>query len=150
MVTSSFHHLRFISKVKPYLSYDALVRTIHTFVFSRLDCYDSLYSGIDPSLLHHLQLVQNLAARMLTGTRWCEHITSVLRSVHWLPVPSRIDFYVLLLVFKCLNSLAPSYLSDVIHRYLPGRALRSEVQMLLVVPRTRLVSKGDRAFSVVS
>ena len=43
-----------------------------------------------------------------------EHITPVLKSLYWLPVQFRIDFKVLSLVFKCLNSLGLSYLSDLL------------------------------------
>ena len=39
-----------------------------------------------------LQLVQNSAARLLTGTRKHELISLILRPLHWLPIPERIDF----------------------------------------------------------
>ncbi len=82
---------------------------IHAFVSTRLDYCNSLYVGINQSSLARLQMVQNAAARLLTGVRKREHITPVLISLHWLPVRFRIDFKVLLLVFKCLNGLAPEY-----------------------------------------
>uniref|UniRef100_A0A3B3HP02 Reverse transcriptase domain-containing protein n=1 Tax=Oryzias latipes TaxID=8090 RepID=A0A3B3HP02_ORYLA len=63
VVQSSFYHLRLISKVKPYLPPHALQQVIHALIFSRLDYCNSLYSGIDQSLLRRLQLVQNSAAR---------------------------------------------------------------------------------------
>ncbi len=49
--------------------------------------------------IRHLQLIQNTAARILTRTRTSEHLTPVLRSLHWLPVTFRIDFKVPLLVY---------------------------------------------------
>ena len=55
------------------------------------------------SLNYKLQLIQNAAARVLTDTRKVDHITPVLRSLHWLPVDQRIDFKILLLVFKSLD-----------------------------------------------
>ena len=50
--------------------------------------------------LNQLQLVLNAAARILTRTKRCEHITPVLTSLHWLPVKARIDYKVLLLTYK--------------------------------------------------
>ena len=41
--------------------------------------------------LKRLQLVQNTAARIVTRTRKREHIKTVLRELHWLPVRNRID-----------------------------------------------------------
>jgi len=46
------------------------------------------------SLVQWLQAVQNAAARLVTGTRRCAHITPVLRQLHWLPVRHRIKFKV--------------------------------------------------------
>ncbi|KAG1701684.1 AFG3-like protein 2 [Nymphon striatum] len=43
----------------------------------------------------------------------------------------RCQFKVLLMKYKILNSLAPSYLNDLIRLYRPGRALRSSDQRLL-------------------
>ena len=45
------------------------------------------------------QLVQNAAARLLTNTNRRVHITSVLNSLHWLPVLYRIDFKLLMFCF---------------------------------------------------
>ncbi len=94
-------------------------------------------------------MVQNAAARLLTGTRKREHITPILASLHWLPVRFRIDFKILILVFKSLNGLAPTYLSDLIQPYAPSRGLGSADHLLLVVPRIRLKSRGDRAFAAL-
>ena len=48
--------------------------------------------GISDGLLRRLQLVRNAAARLVTGARRCDHITPVLRQLHWLPVRQRIVF----------------------------------------------------------
>ena len=63
---------------------------------------------------------------------------------------NRIHFKILLLVYKCLNGLAPTYLSELL-RYTNGpRLLRSSSQNFLAVPRTRLKTYGDRAFSAAA
>lgn len=104
--------------------------------------------GFNQANLSRLQLVQNFAARLLTGTRRREHITPILSSLHWLPIRFRVDFKILLFVFKALHGLAPAYISDFIVPYSRVRSLRSEGQFQLFVPKTRLKSRGDRAFSV--
>ena len=149
VIKTSFFQLRLLAKVKPYLSPSDLERVIHSFITSRLDYCNSLYVGIGQTLLRRLQLVQNVAARLLTGKRKHDHITPVLASLHWLPVQFRIDFKILLLVFKVLNGLAPSYLADR-HPHTPARSLRSSNQLLLEVPRSRLRTRGDRAFAITA
>ncbi len=79
-------------------------------------------------------------------TRKSEHITPVLRSLHWLPVTFRIDFKVLLLVYKSLNGLGPKYMSDMLTEYKPNRPLRSLGSSQLEIPRVH-TKQGESAFS---
>ncbi|KAJ8390578.1 hypothetical protein AAFF_G00101840, partial [Aldrovandia affinis] len=93
------------------------------------------------------QLVQNAAARILTRTKKYEHISPVLASLHWLPINYRVDYKVLLLTYKVLHGLAPSYLTDLLHPYNPPCSLRSQDAGNLVVPRISKNTAGGRAFS---
>lgn len=87
--------------------------------------------------ISNLQLLQNSAARVLTGSKGWEHIIPVLKSLHWLPVCFWIDFKVLLLVFKCLNGLGPSHLSDLLWVYQPSWTLRSCSTGILNIQKIR-------------
>uniref|UniRef100_UPI000D3040EA uncharacterized protein LOC112434934 n=1 Tax=Maylandia zebra TaxID=106582 RepID=UPI000D3040EA len=144
---TAFLHLRNISKVRNILSQSDAEELVHAFITSRLDDCNSLLSGCPKNSLKSLQLIQNAAARVLTGTRKREHISPVLASLHWLPVKSRIEFKILLLTYKVLNNQAPSYLNDLVVPYHPIRALRSRTAGLLVVPRVFKSRMGGRAFS---
>jgi len=42
--------------------------------------------------------IQNAAARLVTGTRRCDQVTSVLQRLHWLPVRRRVEFKLPVLV----------------------------------------------------
>ncbi len=74
----------------------------------------------------------------------------MLRSLHWLPVRYHVDFKIIFLIFKSLNGLAPPYLSDLLTEHCPVVSLRSSNQRLLRVPKSKLKSRGDRAFSVAA
>lgn len=148
VVKLSFFQLRLLSKVKPFLSRNDLEMAIHAFISSRLDYCNSLYFGIKQSSLSRLQLVQNVAARLLTNTSRYSHITPVLCSLHWLPVKFRITFKLLLFVFKAIHGLAPEYLSDCLKLRRHCRALRSSKQPLLEVPFSNCKQWGDRTFSI--
>uniref|UniRef100_A0A669B2I4 Reverse transcriptase domain-containing protein n=1 Tax=Oreochromis niloticus TaxID=8128 RepID=A0A669B2I4_ORENI len=150
VVKNSFYQLRQISKAKSFLPLKELEKLVHAFITSRLDYCNSLYSGLQHSSLYRLQLIQNAAARLLTGTRIHEHITPILAKLHWLPVKYRINFKILLFTFQILNNLAPTYLSDLLHLYNPNRALRSSNHLLFAQPRSRMKSRGDRAFAIVA
>ena len=61
-------------------------------------------------MLQRLQVIQNTAARCVTGVRRSEHMIPILRDLHWLPVRRRITFKTAVLVCKCLHDRAPQYL----------------------------------------
>ncbi|XP_051789181.1 uncharacterized protein LOC127529479, partial [Erpetoichthys calabaricus] len=143
---TAFFHLRNIAKVRPLISSKDAEKLVHAFVFSRLDYCNALLSGLPKKDINRLQLVQNAAARILTRKRKSEHISPVLMSLHWLPVSFRIDFKILLMVYKALNNLAPSYISECLTPYIPNRNLRSSTECLLRIPRAKLKRSGEAAF----
>ncbi len=145
-----FFQLKNISKLRPIISHSELQLTVHAFISSRLDYCNSLFTCLNKSSLHRLQLIQNAAARLLTCSRKSCHITLILRSLHWLPIAYRFKFKVLVITFNALHGSAPSYISDLLQPYSTNRSLRSSTQGLLVIPRTRLKTKGDRAFQAVA
>lgn len=150
VVKGSFFQLRGIAKLKGVLSSKDMEAVIHAFITSRLDYCNSLYLGLPKKLLSRLQLVQNAAARLLTGTRKWSSISPVLASLHWLPVEYRVQFKVLLMVFKGLHGLVPVYISSLLQQHVATRPLRSSQSFTLNVPRARLKTKGDRAFEVAA
>ena len=69
----------------------------------------------------------NAAARLVLSARKYEHVTPLLRDLHWLWVPERIEFKLAVLVFRCLHGTAPAYLADELRRVTDsdsGRRLR--------------------------
>ncbi|KAI4895256.1 hypothetical protein NFI96_000433 [Prochilodus magdalenae] len=125
VIRSAFYHLKNINKIRDFLSKPDLEKLIHAFISSRIDYCNSLLTGLPKKTVKQLQLIQNAAARVLTKSKRRDHITPILKSLHWIPVCYRIDFKVLLLVYKCLNGSGPAYLSDMMQQYEPSRALRS-------------------------
>ena len=78
-----------------------------------------------------------------------EHVTPLLRDLHWLRVPERMEFKLAVLVFRCLHGTAPAYLADELRRVTDSdsrRRLRSASTSPLVVLPTRRMTISDRAF----
>ena len=82
---------------------------IHMFITSILDYCNSLFYSLLNSLTLKLQRIQQACAHLVYSvTKFC------LRDLHWLPVRQLIDFKIILITFKILNNMAPSYLSSLI------------------------------------
>ena len=135
-------------KIRKYLDKKSCATLLSGIFTSRLDYCNSLLYGLPKCSIDKLQKLQNRAARTLTFTRKFDHISPVLRQLHWLPVEKRITYKVLLLSFKSLHGLAPEYLSDLLKWYEPeAYNLRSRSQNLLSIPGYRLKTVGFRRFS---
>jgi len=103
---------------------------------------NSILIGLPATELDKLQRLQNTAARLVVRAKKNDHITPILKRLHWLPVRARIDFKILLITYKALNNLAPDYIKELVVEYKPGRSLRSSAQNLLVIPPTK-TKTGD-------
>ena len=143
-------HLRNISRIRRYIPEESCKLVVQSLVTSRLDYSNGLLYGIPKSAVSILQSVQNSAARIVTKTAPREHITPVLRELHWLPVDRRIECKILLYAYKALNGLAPEYLCNMVELYAPDRVLRSASQNLLVVPRGKHCQYGMRTFATAA
>ena len=91
----------------------------------------------------------NAAARLVFSARRSEHLTPLLRELHWLKVPERIQFRLCVLTHRCLYGAAPPYLAETLQPTADvqgRRRLRSASTSTLVVPPTRRGTIGDRAF----
>ena len=111
---SSFCHIRNIARIRRFLSEESTKALVQAFVTCRLDNCNSLLYSLPKNQIEKLQHVLNCAARLVVNARRHDHITPVLRDLHWLPVEQRIIFKILPFTFKALNGLAPSYLSDLV------------------------------------
>ena len=147
---SAYFQLRNIGAIRQYLTKDVAAQLIHSFVSSRLDYCNSLLYGISTKSLNRLKKVQNTAARILSLSGKYNHVTPLFKELHWLPIDLRIAFKILLLTYKSVNGLGPSYLCDILQPYRPARSLRSSSYGLLVIPRARTSTYGDRAFSIAA
>ena len=104
---TGYMHLHNISHIRRYLTIDATKALVHAFITSRLDYGNALLIGLPRDQINKLQRIQNMAARVITFTPCRDHITPVLKDLHWLPVKCRIEYKILLHVYRCLNGTAP-------------------------------------------
>ena len=151
MCKSIHYHLRSIGKIRKYLTIEASEQLIHGLIISRrLDMCNSVFYGLPSSLIEELQRIQNNAARVIVKCRKYDRITPVLKILHWLPVRERITFKILLLTYKAVNGLAPTYISDLLKKKTSVRNLRSTAKNRLSVPYSKLSICKNRAFSCVA
>ena len=115
------------------------------FVLTRLDYGNAKLARLANQSLVKLQSVLNAAASLIFLSRKFDHVTPLLRELHWLCFPGRINYKLALLVFKCPHGWAPPYLACEF-RHVADTESTAE----LIIPRVRRATIGGRAFPVAA
>ena len=136
-----FFQLRQLRQVRLSLTEESTKTLAHSFMSNRLDYCNGLLYGVNDGLL---KIVHNAAARVVTAARKFDHISPVMRELHWFPVGHRSTYQLAMIAYKCLHGLALPYLVDdcvpVTTTAVAGRRhLQSADSQCLVVPRTKTV-----------
>ena len=151
MCGAAFYYIYNIKRIRKYLSKRVAESLIHAFVTSRVDFCNSLLYGMPSTVIKKIQRVQNAAARLLIGSSKFDHITPVLKELHWLPIRYRIQFKVIILTYKCIHKIAPQYLQDLIKPQSESKYnLRSRDKLLLEIPPITKSKMGDRSFKMAA
>ena len=124
----------------------ALTRSLQVILTTATACLPTLQK-----CGNKLQIVLNAAARIFSKTnRYGPRITRILHDLHWRDVPERIKYKLCLAVFKCVHGMSPSYISKLcisVAQIEGRRQLSSAARGQLVVPRTKIMTYGKRAFT---
>ena len=142
--------IRKLKHMSKFVSQSSLKQLASSFILSRLDYCNSLFKNLPQKDIEMLQKLQNYAARVILKRPMRDHATPMLIELHWLPMNARIDYKIAIMVYKCLNNIAPVYLSNLIELYNPPRSLRSSNSLLIKVNVGEFRRLGDRAFSITA
>ena len=103
-----------------------------------MDYCNSLLLGIPKYNMAKLQRIQNMSCRIIYQLPKYSTISTYLAKLHWLKVQERIVYKVATIMFKCINNIAPAYLSELVINQLPhSRGLRSSNNGTLYTTRSR-------------
>jgi hypothetical protein len=151
-ISACFAALRRLQSIRRSIPSTVYRTLVVSLVLSRFDYGNAALCGLPDYMYRRLQSVINAAARSIFRLRRFDHVSPALVELHWLSAADRVTFKVATLVYRCLHEAAPRYLSSALHRVADvdtRRRLRSSADtQLLVTPRSRLVTAGDRSFLV--
>jgi len=74
---------------------------------TQLDYGGATLEGIPRHLMNRLQSMMTAAAHLVYKLRKYDHVTHLLRELHWLRVPERIQFRLAIQVYRYRHNLAP-------------------------------------------
>ena len=98
---ASFLEIQCIASIQPSLSQSAAARLVAAMVISRLDYCNSVFIGLPADQIARLQRVQNDAPRLvMKKRRRRDHVTPLLKELHWLPVNFRCQYKIATLAYR--------------------------------------------------
>ena len=97
--SKAFRGLYNIRQIRKFLTVQSTKTPVH-FISSHLYYCNAFLFGLPKYQLDHLQKVQNAGARVIFQIPKFEHITPALIDLHWLPVTFRVQFKLLLFVYR--------------------------------------------------
>ena len=105
-----------ISRVQHLFDKKTLISIINSLVFSKLYYCSTVWGGTFKENIRKLQLVQNFAARIISGKRKFDHISSTIKDLGWLSVQDMLAYRDAQMVYKIINGSVPLYLKNFVKR----------------------------------
>lgn len=143
LTSKCYYLLRRISRIRFNLGRDTVKIVVQALVISRLDYCNSLLLGTAKTELAKMQRILNMAGRVINRVQKFDSITHHLKDLHWLKITERIEFKVIVIIFKCRHNLAPNYLCEMFV-WLDKARTRTSQKCKIVMPRVN-TSKGLKA-----
>src|SRR6218665_2688841 len=117
-------------------------------VHAKLECCNSLFLNLDITQINRLQAIQNALARAVTKTTKHHHINPVLKKLHWLKIPERIEYRAISLTYNTLQSSQPSYLRQLFTIQPPRLTCSSSTLTLLLPSVTSSLKFSNRSIAI--
>ena len=115
-----------------------------------MDYCNATFAGAADEQTARMQKIQNNVAQLILKKSKRDHVTPLLKELHWLPVRYRIQYKLATLAFRHFDGTLPPYLSSFLCIYQPSRSLRSSTERLLKIPKTNLKNFGERSFGYIA
>ena len=150
IVSKGYSHLNNFWKSASKLAYELKLELVTSFILPLIDYCNITFLAASQLYVRKLQKLLNSAIRFifnLSGKRYRLHITENMKKVHILPVEYRVKYKLSLMVYKCINGLAPTYLQELIVPRITYSHLRSAnnvYDLQTPVPNSKF---GESSFS---
>ena len=112
IVSSCFSKLSQINRAKKSFDKETLQLLIESVVFSKMLYCSSVWSNTTAQNINKIQSIQNFACKIIMNSKKSDHVTPLLRHLNWLPVREQLQYRDSILAFKCINGIAPQYLTS--------------------------------------
>jgi hypothetical protein len=126
--------LGLIRRLRPVLPRDTIQTLFNCLALPHFTYCNTVWGNASSSILRPVVLLQNQAARILTGARRYSHVTPLYARLNWLRFPDLVNFHKVIMLFKAMNGLTPTYITELFHTHQHGRSTRNSGAIRLPRP----------------
>ena len=145
--------LHTIRLIRPSITTELAKLLVNSLILPRLDYCNSTLNSLPAHTIKMLTKLQYRAIRTIFRIKKYsrQHITPYMKSIHWLPIPYRIQYKLLLLTHHATHNNKPDYLTELLTNYKSSRPQRTIHKYKLNIPITlSLNKKQESSFSIIS
>ena len=96
-----------------------------------MKCHSKILNNIPVFIMFMIYVNRTVSSAFFTNLGKYDHITDAMKKLHWLPIESRIQYKVLVLVHACVHNIDPPHLSSLLTSYVPLIEMRSSGKLIL-------------------
>lgn len=104
--------INFMKRISRKLTFDTKKIIYNAIILPNFDYCSTLYVNCNREHIKILQKLQNRAMRIVLNCEFRTHTKLMLESLNWLNIYQRINYNIILYVFKMKNKLTPQYLTN--------------------------------------
>lgn len=121
---SAFYFIKDLRRIRRTLNKSTATAVANALVGSRLDYCNSLLFSLTKKELNRLQRVQNVLCRIVCKLPRRAGVSASMKSMHWLPLRSRILFKTYTLIYRTIQTGSPHYLKNHLRPFTSNRNTR--------------------------
>ena len=103
-----------ICAICKYLTVQSCTTLVLMFCITHLDYANAMLYGLPSNTLRKYQTIKNSCTKLILNKNRYSRSSWLLKKLHWLPIQQRIEHKIMMTTFKCIASMAPKYLQNLI------------------------------------
>ena len=105
-----------MSRLKVYLPSNCLKLHYNSYILSVMDYCCTVWGNATSTRIDKLYKLQKRAARIILNATMETPSTVMFKKLEWLTIYNRINYFRAVMMYKCMNGLAPEYLTEFFHK----------------------------------
>ena len=105
-----------LRRMRYYIDQKTMAMLYNAIILPHIDYCCPINASAADKLINKIQVLQNRAARLTLGCKVRDkHVSEIYSDLNWMMVDQRANYFKCILMYRCINKLAPEYLVQNIH-----------------------------------